>query len=129
MKRTLFSAAVVVVGAWAISQPLPAAEVPPAAPETTIWLAHPAKNFTESSPLGNGRLGAMMFGGTDQEWLQLNEDTLWGGGPYDQNNPEALAALPEARRLVFEGKYDAASELISSKVADASTNCRRGMRS
>jgi len=58
----------------------------------------------------------MVFGGVERERLQLNEDTLWAGGPYDPNNPEALAALPEARRLVFEGKYGEAHKLIGEKM-------------
>ena len=58
----------------------------------------------------------MVFGGINHERLQLNEDTLWGGGPYDPNNPEALAALPEARRLVFEGKYREADQLVNRKM-------------
>ena len=56
-------------------------------------------------PVGNGRLGAMVFGGVVHERLQLNEDTLWAGGPYDPVNPEAKAALPEVRRLLAAGEY------------------------
>ena len=48
----------------------------------------------------------MIFGGVDQERLQLNEDTLWAGGPYDPVNPTAKAALPEVRQLIFDGKYE-----------------------
>ena len=58
----------------------------------------------------------MIFGGVEREHLQLNEDTLWAGGPYDPNNTNALAALPEARQLVFDGKYDDAAKLISKKM-------------
>jgi alpha-L-fucosidase 2 len=58
----------------------------------------------------------MIFGGTESERLQLNEDTLYAGGPYDPNNPEALAALPEARRLIFAGKYKEAHDLIGAKM-------------
>ncbi len=73
----------------------------------------PAAAWTEALPIGNGRLGAMVFGGLDRERLQLNEDTLWAGGPYDPDNTNALAALPEVRQLIFDGKYDAADKLIS----------------
>ena len=73
----------------------------------------PAVAWTEALPIGNGRLGAMVFGGPERERLQLNEDTLWAGGPYDPNNTNALAALPEVRQLIFDGKYDAADKLIS----------------
>jgi alpha-L-fucosidase 2 len=70
-----------------------------------LWYDKPAAEWTEALPVGNGRLGAMIFGGPANEQLQLNEDTLYAGSPYDPNNPEALKALPEARRLIFEGKY------------------------
>src|SRR5580658_959695 len=74
----------------------------------SLWYKQPAVKWTEALPIGNGRLGAMVFGGVNQEHLQLNEGTLWAGGPYDNDNPSALAALPLARSLVFDGKYDAA---------------------
>jgi len=67
-------------------------------------------------PIGNGRLGAMVFGGVVHERLQLNEDTLWAGRPYDPVNPEARDALPEVRRLVSERKYSEAARLVEAKV-------------
>jgi alpha-L-fucosidase 2 len=88
---------------------------PPAEP-LTLWYRRPARQWVEALPVGNGRLGAMIFGGIVNERLQLNEDTLYGGGPYDPNNPESLAALPEVRRLVFEGRYSDAHKLISEKM-------------
>jgi len=81
-----------------------------------LWYQKPATTWTEALPIGNGRLGAMVFGGVEREHLQLNEDTLYAGGPYNANNPEALAALPLARKLVFEGKYDEAAKLIDRKM-------------
>jgi len=81
-----------------------------------LWYDKPAGQWTEALPIGNGRLGAMVFGGSESERLQLNEDTLYAGGPYDPNNPDALAALPEARRLIFEGKYKEAHDLIGAKM-------------
>src|SRR6202163_2144406 len=66
--------------------------------DLTLWYKQPAAIWTDALPVGNGRLGAMVFGGVEIERLQLNEDTLWAGGPYCPDNPEALAALPEARR-------------------------------
>src|SRR5215469_10290054 len=60
-----------------------------------LWYRHPATQWVEALPIGNGRLGAMVFGGMQLERLQLNEDTLWGGGPYDPANPAARAALPK----------------------------------
>ena len=88
---------------------------PPAEP-LTLWYRRPARQWVEALPVGNGRLGAMIYGGIVNELLQLNEDTLYGGGPYDPNNPESLAALPEVRRLVFEGSYSDAHKLISEKM-------------
>ena len=82
----------------------------------TLYYTNAAVKWTEALPIGNGRLGAMIFGGAAREHLQLNEATLWAGGPYDPNNTNALAALPQARQLVFEGKYDEASQLISSNM-------------
>ncbi len=81
-----------------------------------LWYDKPAAKWVEALPLGNGRLGAMVFGRTGNERIQLNEDTLWGGGPYDPSNPEALKALPEVRRLVFEGKYREAQDLAHRKM-------------
>jgi alpha-L-fucosidase 2 len=88
---------------------------PPEEP-LSLWYRRPAGPWVEALALGNGRLGAMVFGGVTRERIQLNEDTLWGGGPYDPSNPEALAALPEARRLIFEGKYREANDLIGAKM-------------
>src|ERR1700752_4650454 len=81
-----------------------------------LWYDKPASEWTEALPVGNGRLGAMIFGGPANEQLQLNEDTLYAGSPYDPNNPEALHALPEARRLIFEGKYKEAHDLVGAKM-------------
>lgn len=82
----------------------------------TLWYARPAVKWTEAMPIGNGRLGAMIFGGEEQEHLQLNEDTLWAGGPYDPDNTNAYGALAEVRRLVFAGQDDDADKLISEKM-------------
>ncbi|MGH9159096.1 MAG: glycoside hydrolase family 95 protein, partial [Vicinamibacteraceae bacterium] len=70
----------------------------------------------EALPIGNGRLGGMVFGGIVNERIQLNEDTLWAGGPYDPANPDARAALPEVRRLIFDGRYREAQELIARRM-------------
>ncbi|HVK04145.1 MAG TPA: glycoside hydrolase family 95 protein, partial [Armatimonadaceae bacterium] len=82
----------------------------------TLWYRQPATRFEEALPLGNGRLGAMVYGGVAQERLSLNEDTLWAGGPYDPVSPEAKDALPEVRRLVFAGEYEAAQKLAGEKL-------------
>src|SRR5438046_3708886 len=69
-----------------------------------LWYRQPATKWTEALPIGNGRLGGMVFGTTDTEHIQLNEDTVWAGEKRDRNNPEALKNLPEVRRLLFAGK-------------------------
>jgi alpha-L-fucosidase 2 len=71
----------------------------------TLWYRRPAVQWVEALPVGNGRLGAMVFGGIERERLQLNEDTLWSGGPREWNNPNAPKALAEVRRLIAEEKY------------------------
>ncbi len=86
------------------------------ASDLTLWYRQPAQKWTEALPIGNGRLGAMIFGGTAREHLQLNESTLWAGGPYDPSNTNALAALPQVRQLVFAGQYDQAAALIGSNM-------------
>ena len=70
-----------------------------------LWYSQPARNWTEALPIGNSRLGVMVYGGTVREELQLNEETFWAGSPYDNNNPNARYVLPVIRRLIFEGKY------------------------
>src|SRR5687767_3416676 len=82
-----------------------------ARPETTMWYTQPAAKWEEALPVGNGRLGAMVFGGVAEERLQLNEDSLWSGGPQDADNPEALVALPKIRELLFAGNYVEAQRL------------------
>ena len=88
---------------------------PPSEP-LSLWYRQPAAQWVEALAIGNGRLGAMVFGGIERERLQLNEDTLWAAGPYDPSNTNALAALPEARRLVFAGRYQEAEKLIQANM-------------
>ena len=75
--------------------------------------AAPAEMWEEAIPLGNGRLGAMAYGHTGIERIQLNEDTLWSSGPMDRNNPAAREKLPEIRKLIFQGNVKKAEELIA----------------
>jgi alpha-L-fucosidase 2 len=89
---------------------------PPPGEPLSLWYRQPAKQWVEALPVGNGRLGAMVFGGVERERLQLNEGTLWAGGPYDPVNPDAKAALPEVRQLILDGKYREADRLIAAKV-------------
>jgi alpha-L-fucosidase 2 len=81
-----------------------------------LWYRQPANEWTEALPVGNGRLGAMVFGGVARERLQLNEDTLYAGGPYDPSSPEAFLALPQVRALINAGKYLEAQELAQQKL-------------
>ena len=81
-----------------------------------LWYRAPAREWVEALPVGNGRLGAMVFGGVGTERLQLNEDTFWAGGPYNAVNPQALANLPEVRRRLFAGDYAAAEALANAKL-------------
>ncbi|HET9864699.1 MAG TPA: glycoside hydrolase family 95 protein [Steroidobacteraceae bacterium] len=81
-----------------------------------LWYRQPAEAWTEALPIGNGRLGAMIFGGVARERLQLNEDTLYAGGPYDPSDPRALAALPRVRALIDAGKYAEAQALADQEM-------------
>lgn len=83
------------------------------ADELKLWYSRPAAVWTEALPLGNSRLGVMVYGGTDDEELQLNEETMWGGGPYRNDNPKALKALPQIRQLVFERRYREAQAMVA----------------
>ncbi len=85
-----------------------------AAAPLLLWYDRPAAQWLEALPIGNGRLGAMVYGGIDKEALQLNESTLWAGGPHDYDSPEALAALPEIRRLVLAGEWKAAQDKVNA---------------
>jgi len=80
-----------------------------------LWYRQPAAQWVEALPVGSGRLGAMVFGGVATERLQLNENTLWGGGPYDPVNPDAAEALTEIRRLLEAGEYAKATDLADAK--------------
>ncbi|HNW51153.1 MAG TPA: glycoside hydrolase family 95 protein [Prolixibacteraceae bacterium] len=81
-----------------------------------LWYNQPAKTWNEALPLGNGRLGAMVYGNPAKEEIQLNENTLYSGSPNRNDNTDAKAALPEVRRLIFEGKYKEAQDLANEKI-------------
>ncbi|WP_232538798.1 glycoside hydrolase family 95 protein [Chitinophaga tropicalis] len=77
-----------------------------------LWYKEPAREWTQALPVGNGRLGAMVFGGVNEELLQLNEATLWSGGPVNNNiNPEAVKYLPAVREALFRHNYHQADSL------------------
>ena len=90
------------VSSWLILVSLWPADA--AADTVKLWYRRPAPQWDHALPLGNGRLGAMVFGNVNRERIQLNENTLWMGGPRDANNPAARASLPEVRRLLFAGQ-------------------------
>jgi alpha-L-fucosidase 2 len=81
--------------------------------DLSLWYEKPAGPWVEALPVGNGRLGAMVFGRPVQERLQLNIDTLFGGSPYKPDNPAALEALPRVRALIDEGRFHEAQELAA----------------
>lgn len=99
--------------------------VAPAA-EHVIRLDAPATVFTESSPLGNGRLGAMLFGGVTEERIVLNESGMWSGSPQEADRTDAAAALPEIRRLLLEGKNAEAEKLVNESFTCAGKGSGRG---
>jgi alpha-L-fucosidase 2 len=106
------------VAAATLASRCPAVAAPAAADDRSsrLWYRQPAATWTEALPIGNGRQGAMVFGGVATERLQLNADTLYAGGPYQPANPEAHGALDEVRRLVFAGHYREAEALINARM-------------
>ena len=77
-----------------------------------VWFDHPAGKWEEALPIGNGRLGAMIFGGLERERIALNQDSIWYGGPVDRVNPDARKNLDRVRSLLLEGKIPQAEELL-----------------
>lgn len=81
-----------------------------------IWFSHPAESWNDALPVGNGRLGAMIFGGIEKERIELNESSVWTGESRWDANPEALKSLPEVRKLLFGGKYKEAEALAQKNI-------------
>jgi alpha-L-fucosidase 2 len=81
-----------------------------------LFYRQPAREWVEALPIGNGRLGGMVFGGCPAERIQLNEDTFWSGGPYDPIDEEALSYLPTVRQLVSQGRYKEAQDLADQRL-------------
>ncbi|WP_431946295.1 glycosyl hydrolase family 95 catalytic domain-containing protein [Micromonospora marina] len=108
--------AALVPAAWSAAARAGSA-VPPqvlAANDLALWYDEPAgTDWLRALPIGNGRLGAMVFGNVDTERLQLNEDTVWAGGPYDSANTRGAANLAEIRRRVFADQWTSAQDLIN----------------
>ena len=92
-------------------------DAPTPAEPLTLWYRKPAKKWeTEALPVGNGRLAAMVFGGVNNERIQFNEETVWDGVPTDYTNPQALEALPEVQRLLFEGENGKSVAIANKKM-------------
>jgi alpha-L-fucosidase 2 len=86
-------------------------------PSLKLWYQQPSGETWENAlPIGNGRLGAMIYGNLPEEIIQLNEETVWSGSPNRNDNPDALEALPEIRKLIFDGEYKKAEELAKAKI-------------
>ena len=100
MKKALFTLLLCCIAVAAAAQP------------HTLWYEQPAAHWLEALPIGNSHMGAMVYGGTDVEQIQLNEETFWSGSPYENNSPEARTYLQEVRRLIYEGKEKEAHQLI-----------------
>lgn len=82
-----------------------------------LWYNQPSGEIWENAlPIGNGFLGAMVYGNVEHEIIQLNENTVWSGGPNRNDNPNALAALPEIQKMIFDGKYKDAEELANKAI-------------
>ncbi len=77
-----------------------------------LWYSKPASHWLEALPIGNSHLGAMVYGGTDTEQIQLNEETFWSGSPHENNNPSAKVAIKEVRKLIFAGQEEQADSII-----------------
>src|SRR5580765_5172747 len=129
------AASVAVVATQSPTSPRLSGDLAPPASPLSLWYRTPASDhpllptdapresreaataeWVHALPVGNGRLGAMVFGGIVHERLQLNEDTLWAGRPYDPVNPDAKGALPEVRRLIADRNYPDAAKLVGAKV-------------
>ncbi len=81
-----------------------------------LWYKQEAQEWVEALPVGNGRLGGMIFGGVERERIQINEDTLWSGFPKDTSNYDAINHLDEVRRYIFDGEYVRAQKIIDEKM-------------
>ncbi len=90
--------------------------IKPEEASTVLWYDKPGTAWRAALPIGNGRLGAMIFGNTEVERIPLNEQSIWTGGPYDPTIPGGPQALPEIRRLVFAGKFYEAETLFAKKM-------------
>ena len=98
-------------------------EAPAPGKPLTLWYRQPARRWVEASVIGNGRLGGMVWGGVRQERIDLNEDTLWSGEPYDNINTNGLPALPAIRALLLAGKNSEAQSLVERNMQGQYDQC------
>ena len=104
------------LGAMALSLALPMQMMAKKAVQDNscrLWYQAPAKHWLEALPIGNSHLGGMVYGGTLDENIQLNEETFWSGGSYQNNSTKSLASLPKVRELIFNGREEEAAALIN----------------
>ncbi len=92
-------------------------------PSSVSWYSTPAKKWEDALPVGNGRLGAMVFGRSGEERIQLNEETYWSGGPYSTVVKGGYKVLPEIQKQVFEEKYLAAHNLSGRHLMGYPVEC------
>lgn len=95
--------------------------------EILIWYKKPAENFNEALPIGNGRIGGMVFGGKEKEIIKLNEDSIWSGGKRNRNNPNAFEGFQEIRTLLSSGKISEAEKTAFEKMQGIPFNSRHYM--
>jgi alpha-L-fucosidase 2 len=96
---------------------------PPPGDPLTLWYRQPARRWTEAMVVGNGRLGGMVWGGVKQERVDLNEDTLWSGEPYNNLNPNGLKSLPAIRSLLLAGENSEAQTLVEQNMNAKYNQC------
>lgn len=92
-----------------------------------LWYKKPAESFDEALPLGNGRIGAMVYGRMGEDIIGMNEDSVWSGGMRNRNSKSSLSALPKVRELLSEGHISEAEELAMSAMSGVTPNCRHYM--
>ena len=91
--------------------------------KNVLWYKEPAATWEDALPLGNGHIGAMVFGRVEEERIALNDDTLWSGYPKKKENPDALEYLPKVQKLVMEGNIQEAQALANKHLAGLFTEC------
>ena len=95
--------------------------------QTTLWYRSPATDFDHALPVGNGRIGGMLFGDPEHEVIKLNEDSVWSGGRRERNNPDAYEGLLEIRKLLAEEHIQAAEAVAFEKMQGVTPNARHYM--